>query len=269
MKEDNGKSRRKQQEEADGGFFPSSFIPHPSSFGKLAAGEVHVWSWALGRPAGEVARLLELLADDERERAGRYLHVPAREQFVAARAGLRLILAGYLALDSARIAFTHGPAGKPALAHWPGLHFNVSHSADVALIAVTRRGEVGVDVERVRPFANDLGMAERFFSPYETGVLRSLEGERRRAAFFHAWTRKEAYLKARGQGLSYGLERVEVTLLPEEAARFLRIDGCERLAAQWSLHHLVPAVGCVGALTLHGHDYELRCWRWNGAAETP
>ena len=248
---------------------PFSIWLPPNAHPALGPDEVHVWLVNLAVSAHAAAELAAALPAAEQERAAAFRSESARTQFVVTRSALRGILSADLDVSPLRLEFVHGPAGKPALAHWPGLHFNVSHSADVALIAVTRRGEVGVDVERLRPFANDLGMAERFFSPYETGVLRSLEGERRRAAFFHAWTRKEAYLKARGQGLSYGLERVEVTLLPEEAARFLRIDGCERLAAQWSLHHLVPAVGCVGALTLHGHDYQLRCWRWNGAAETP
>ena len=248
---------------------PFSLWLSPAGHPTLGPDEVHVWFVNLAVNAHAVAELTASLPCAEQERALSFRGGAPRTQFVVTRSALRSILSADLDVSPLRLEFVHGPAGKPALAHWPGLHFNVSHSADVALIAVTRRGEVGVDVERLRPFANDLGMAERFFSPYETGVLRSLEGERRRAAFFHAWTRKEAYLKARGQGLSYGLERVEVTLLPEEAARFLRIDGCERLAAQWSLHHLVPAVGCVGALTLHGHDYDLRCWRWNGAAETP
>src|SRR5262249_10829075 len=188
----------------------------------------------------------------------------ARTQFVVTRAALRSILSDYLDLSPLRLSFVHGPQGKPALANWGWLHFNVSHSQDVALIAVTRRSEIGVDVERLRPFINDLGMAERYFSPRETELLRALTGTRRSEAFFHAWTRKEAYLKASGKGLSYGLERVEVTLLPEDEPRFVRIDGCERLASEWSLRHLVPAVGCVGAVTLQGHDYQLRCWKWHG-----
>jgi 4'-phosphopantetheinyl transferase len=247
---------------------PFSIWLPPTGHPALGPDEVHVWYVNLAVGAHAAAELAASLPAAEQGRAAAFRSESARTQFVVTRSALRSILSADLDLSPLRLEFVHGPAGKPALAHWPGLHFNVSHTADVALIAVTRRGNVGVDVERLRPFANDLGMAERFFSPHETGVLRALEGARRREAFFHAWTRKEAYLKAGGQGLSYGLERIEVTMLPEEEARFLRIDGCEHRAAQWSLRHLVPALGCVGALTLEGHDYHLHCWRWCGAVET-
>lgn len=236
----------------------------PSAPPALAPDEVHVWFVNLAIDAHAVAELASSLPWAEQQRAASFRSASARTQFIVTRSALRSILSTYLDVSPLRLEFTHGPQGKPALEHYRWLHFNVTHSHDVALIAVTRRGEVGVDVERLRPFANDLGMAERYFSPRETELLRALTGPHRCEAFFHAWTRKEAFLKASGQGLSYGLERVEVTLLPGETVRFVRIDGCERLAAQWSLHHLTPVAGCVGALTLHGHDYQLRCWKWNG-----
>jgi 4'-phosphopantetheinyl transferase len=237
----------------------------PPAHPPLPPDEVHVWFVNLAVDTHTVAELMASLPWTEQERAISFRSVSARTQFVVTRTSLRSILSAYLDVSPLHLRFIHGPQGKPALAgQWNWLHFNVSHSHDVALIAVTRCGEVGVDVERIRPFANDMGMAERYFSPRETELLRALTGPERCEAFFHAWTRKEAFLKASGIGLSYGLERVEVTLLPKEEARFLRIDGCEQLAAQWSLRHLAPVAGCVGALTLHGHDYQLRCWKWNG-----
>lgn len=241
----------------------------PPAHPTLPPDEVHVWFVNLAVDAHTVAELAASLTGTEQQRAFSFRSVSARTQFVVTRSSLRSILSAYLDVSPLRPEFVHGPQGKPTLAYpWSWLHFNVSHSQDVALIAVTRLGEVGVDVERIRPFANDLGMAERYFSPRETELLRALTGESRAEAFFHAWTRKEAFLKASGIGLSYGLERVEVTLLPEEEARFLRIDGCEQLAAQWSLRHLTPVAGCVGAVTLRGHDYHLRCWKWNGSGMT-
>ena len=239
----------------------------PPAHPALAPDEVHVWFVNLAVDAHILGELTASLPWTEQQRAFSFRSESARTQFVVTRSSLRSILSGYLDVSPLHLKFTHGPQGKPALAgQWSWLHFNVSHSHDVALIAVTRRGEIGVDIERIRPFANDLGMAERYFSPRETALLRALTGPQRCEAFFHAWTRKEAFLKASGIGLSYGLERVEVTLLPEEEARFLRIDGCEQLAAQWSLRHLAPVAGCVGALTLQGHDYQLRCWKWNGTS---
>jgi 4'-phosphopantetheinyl transferase len=226
--------------------------------------EVHVWSWSLERPAEEIARLRELLADDERERAGRYLHRPAREQFIAARAGLRLLLGRYLALDPACITFTHGRTGKPALAGG-GLYFNVSHTQGLALIAVTRRGEVGVDVERLRAMPTHLDMAGRFFSPGEAAALRRLPPGATEAAFYHVWTRKEAFLKATGLGLAHGLERFEVSVPPDDPARIRHIDGDPAAGARWSLTALEPAPGYVGALAIEGGGHRLLTWHFDGS----
>jgi 4'-phosphopantetheinyl transferase len=184
----------------------------------------------------------------------------AREEFQVSRALLRVLLGRYLRRDPSRLELRMGPQGKPALAGDAPLSFNVSHSFGAALIAVRAGGEVGVDVEQVRPFENDLGLAERFFCPTEWAALRAL-GEERREAFFHVWTRKEAYLKAGGLGLSGGLERVEVSVPPDDPPRVLRIDGDEAAARRWSLRALLPLPGYVGALAVEGHDYRLRCWR--------
>jgi 4'-phosphopantetheinyl transferase len=239
---------------------PSSPWPAPPGPVELAAGEVHVWCAALGRPPEEIAELAALLSPEERERAARYRAPRAREEFQASRALLRVLLGRYLGRDPSRLELRPGPQGKPALAGDAPLSFNVSHSFGVALIAVRAGGEVGVDLEQVRPFENDLGLAERFFCAAEAAALQAL-GEGRREAFFHVWTRKEAYLKAGGLGLSGGLERVEVSVPPDDPPRVLRIDGAEGPARCWSLRALAPLPGYVGALAVEGHDYRLRCWQ--------
>src|SRR5262249_5035395 len=206
---------------------------------------------------------LSLLSDDERERAERMRSPHVRSDLIHSRATLRALLGRYLRCEPRRIRFLYGPQGKPELADCPGagpLHFNVSHSHGVALFAVTARRPVGVAGEHPRPFATDLGLAERYFSPLELLALRALEGDRRRLAFFHTWTRKEAFLKATGRGISFGLERVEVTILPDESARVLRLDGDEGKASRWSLRSLEPLPGYVGALALEDRDYRLACW---------
>jgi 4'-phosphopantetheinyl transferase len=244
--------------------------PWPSSPGpvELTAGEVHVWCAALARPAEEVAELASLLSPDEQERAARYRVTTAREQFGVSRALLRVLLGRYLDRDPSRLEFRPGPQGKPALAGPAPLSFNVSHSYGVALFAVRAGGEVGVDLEQVRPFENDLGLAERFFCAAEAAALRAL-GDERRAAFFHVWTRKEAYLKASGLGLAGGLERVEVSVPPDDPPRVLRIDGVADAARRWSLRALSPLPGYVGALAVEGHDYRLRCWRLDDILSGP
>lgn len=232
----------------------------------LEAGEVHLWRASLDVPGPVVDRLADTLTDEEWDRAQRYRCLGARKQFILARGLLRSLLGTYLERKATQIHFRHGPQGKPALDLPPAegpLFFNVSHSHGMALLAFTRHTEIGVDVERLRPFASDLGMAKRYFSHREYHALRAVAPEQRTEWFFHTWTRKEAILKARGVGLSYGLERIEVAIGPHEPVRILRMDEDERRAERWSLRALTPAPGYVGALALEGHDHRLVCWTWS------
>jgi len=235
--------------------------PTESSPPELGRDEVHVWSAGLDRPPEQLEELARLLVADDHERANKYRIPSIRNHFVAARAVLRAVLGAYLDIDPRKVAFQYGPQGKPYLEHPPGnLYFNLSHSHGLALVAVSRH-EIGVDVERVRPF-NDLGFAERYFSPGEVESLLSVPEHQRNEIFFHAWTRKEAFLKATGEGIARGLERVEVALVPWEPARLRLLDGCPRRAQEWGLWHLTPATGYVGALALMRPDVAVRCWHW-------
>jgi 4'-phosphopantetheinyl transferase len=176
---------------------------------------------------------------------------PARVQFVAARSALRSILGRYVGRPAEEVRFLLGPVGKPSLADASSpLFFNLSHSREVALVAVTRCGEIGVDVEHVRDMATRDAMAERFFHPNEVATLRSLAPGARAAGFFNAWTRKEAFLKATGKGISYGIDRVEVTLTPGDSPRVLGVDGSRTEAAAWSLGVFTPAAEYVGAVAM-------------------
>jgi 4'-phosphopantetheinyl transferase len=233
---------------------------------KLAADEVHVWAASLDRPADEVAALSRGLSEEERDRAERFRHAASRHEFIVARAVLRALLGECLGLEPSEVRFSQTARGKPRLdGPDPPLSFNVSHSHGLALFALTSRCEVGVDLERVRPFSDEMGLAERFFTPREAAALRALNARGRLETFFRLWTRKEAYLKAHGLGLSYGLERVEVSHAPEDPAHIVHIDGDREAAARWSLRTLAPAPGYVGALALQAHDYRLFCWRWQDA----
>jgi 4'-phosphopantetheinyl transferase len=139
----------------------------------LSGGEVHVWTVPLGAADGELAAMLVTLSADERERAERYRHEPSRATYVQARATLRALLGRYLGAPPGELHFAHAAQGKPALPGC-GLHFNVSHTQGLALIAVTRAGEVGVDVERLREQPTHLGLATRYFTPAEAQALRRL-----------------------------------------------------------------------------------------------
>lgn len=228
----------------------------------MGADEIHVWTVPLVVDPVEFARLGRLLSDSERERAARYLHAPAREQFTITRARLRLLLGRTLGIDPACVSFGTSNTGKPTLPG-TGLSFNVSHTQGLALIALAGGREVGVDVERVRTQPTHLDMATRYFTPGESQRLNALPPAESERAFFHVWTRKEAFLKAIGLGLAHGLERFEVSVPPDEPCRLLHIDGDAGTAAGWTLMNLEPAAGYVGALAVEGRGYrvELHGWR--------
>lgn len=215
---------------------------------------VHVWRVRLDSPrVGDDAA--ELLSDVERERAGRFFQEHHRRRFVAAHAGLRRILAGYLARPARELRFTVGPHGKPSLvdsaASGRMLEFNLSHSADLAVIAVAWERPVGVDLERWKREMNHLELAERFFSPGERARLRAL-AERHDDlvhGFFAAWSRKEAYLKARGEGVTRGLHHFDVTLAPGEPARLIA-DRLDSDVDRWHMRSFVPAADYSGAIVV-------------------
>lgn len=214
----------------------------------MPVGEVHVVTAAIDAvPDGA----LGLLSEDERARAGRYRVEGARVRFVAARALLRRLLAGYLGGEPAGLAFTYGPHGKPDLAGAGDLRFNLSHSGALAVCAVARGVELGVDVEQVRPLAYDR-VALRFFSRRETEALLALPPAQRAAGFFNAWTRKEALLKARGGGLTIALSGFTVSLAPGEPAALLEADWPAEDASRWRLFGLTMPEGYAGALAASG-----------------
>jgi len=229
----------------------------------LSEGEVHVWQ--AGLDAGcQLPALSATLAEDERVRAGRF-HAPKdRDHFIAARGLLRAILARYLGTSPAALCFTYGPRGKPMLAadSNPGdLRFNLAHSRGLALYAVIRGREVGVDVEHIAA-RGEAGIADRFFSPREAATLRSLPAALRRDAFYVCWTRKEAYIKARGDGLALDLSQFDVSIAPGEPAALLRHEG-EPNASRWSLTALDVAPGYAAALCVEGPHSPPICRTWS------
>jgi 4'-phosphopantetheinyl transferase len=221
----------------------------------LAPEAVHVWRVRLD-PPGDLSDAWELLSDVERGRARRFVQEHHRRRFVSAHAALRRILAGYTARPPRELEFTSGPHGKPALAipearSRPKLEFNLSHSADLALVAVAWGRPVGVDLERWEREMDHLELAKRFFSPTERASLETL-AERRDdlvRGFFAAWSRKEAYLKARGEGVMRGLHHFDVTLAPGEPARLLA-DRLDAAIDRWRMHSIVPDQGFSGAIVV-------------------
>jgi len=242
---------------------PKTVWARPPERLTLPDDEVHVWRVHLARTASEVESLRSLLAPDEIERAERFHFTRDRASFIIAHAMLRTILAAYLKPNPAQLRFTSSAYGKPALFekdNEPELRFNLSHSHELALCVVARKREVGIDVEYIREDFAQEEIAERFFSSTERAALRALPSDERTASFFHCWTRKEAYIKARGEGLSFPLERFDVSVSPIEERPTLSVHEAPDETARWSLQSLTPDAGYAAAIAIEGHDWNLRCW---------
>jgi len=231
---------------------------------------VHVWRIALGTSPGEYAAYRQTLSGEERQRADRYRSERARSYYIAARAVLRCILAGYLGNSPAELRFSYNRQGKPRLFSGdddPRLEFNLSHASGLALLAVTTHGPVGIDLEFCGRRVEIESLAQRYFSKAESRHLMSLPAFDRRLAFFRCWTRKEAFLKACGGGLAMGLNRFEVSLLPGRPGQVLPIRGELDAVQGWWLQALYPAPRFVAALAARGRDWGLRGYQWPGPAK--
>ncbi|MGH9365948.1 MAG: 4'-phosphopantetheinyl transferase family protein [Thermoanaerobaculia bacterium] len=230
---------------------------------ELFPDEVHVWRCALDVSDGEIARMERTLASDEREKAAYFRFFWDRNRFIAGRGTLRAILAQYSNRKPEQLRFLYGPYGKPRLAGEPdreGIRFNLAHSRGLALYAFARGREVGIDVEFVRPELGGEEIARRFFSPVELAGLAGHSETARPEAFFRCWTSKEAYLKARGEGLSFPLDQFTVSTSLEGEDRLLAApEPAEMLS--WSLRRLTPAEGYVGTLAVEGGGWRAKFWK--------
>lgn len=216
----------------------------------LGAHHVHVWRIRLD--GARAPELWPVLSHDEQARARRFHFPEHRDAYVMAHGMLRRILARYAGMSPDALVFDAGEFGKPALRVAPGsapLEFSLSHSGDYALLAVSR-APVGVDIERWKEEAEHLELATRFFSTAERDVLHELAAEKEHvvAGFFAAWSRKEAYLKARGDGITHGLDHFDVSLRPGQPAELIedRTDASAR--SRWVMCALAPASGYAAAL---------------------
>ena len=232
------------------------FAPAPAS-GPPPEGCIDVWLIELD---AEVAEADNILSRDENARAARFHFDRDRRRFTAAHVALRRILGGQLDRDPAELRFGAEPRGKPFLADHHQLHFNLSHSGERALLGVTGIAPLGVDIEAHRELGDLDALARRFFAAGECASLDGLTEELRHEAFFRCWTRKEAYIKALGHGLSHPLDSFEVSIARDESARFLSFDDPAELARGWALSDLAPGRGYEGALAIAAPHDELRLW---------
>ncbi len=235
----------------------------------LLENEAHVWRASLEQPETVLLQLQHTLSLDERLRAGEFHFDCDRRHFMIARGVLRTLLSRYLHMPPAQLQFAYNAQGKPLLdmpAPEKLLHFNLSHSHELALFAFSYAGPVGVDIEYMRPGVSAEEAARVSFSPREQTLLLALPLEERRQAFYSCWTRKEAYIKGRGTGFSLEPSLFDVAFLPGEPAALLasREDPLE--PARWTLQALEPGDDYAGALAIQGHEWSLHCYKWSSHA---
>ena len=226
----------------------------------LPEDEVHLWRVDLEAIRADESRWRNVLSADELTRASRFHFPRDRQLFIASRALLRIILAGYLETEPNGVSFSYSEKQKPSLgaAHaGSGVTFNLSHSGGIALLAFTHRREIGVDVEQVRRDFDVEAIARRFFSPHERAQLADLPTAKRFEAFFRCWTRKEAYMKATGEGLSLPLHQFDVSIAAGESNALLATPPNSAEAALWSLREIPAPPGYVAALCVRGHEWHL------------
>jgi 4'-phosphopantetheinyl transferase len=219
----------------------------------LDSNDVHIWLVHLDTSWSYDEGFSQHLSDDEQDRAKRFHFDRHRRRFIVSHGALRQILAGYLGIEPADISYTKASHGKPCLSgshQEAGIFFNLSHSHELAIIAVTGIGEIGVDVEYIQRFRNIDGIAARFFSAAEQAVYKDLVDEFKVLGFYNCWTRKEAFIKALGEGLSHPLKQFDVSLSPSDQPTFLRIGNDHNEASQWTLEALDCGTDYAGAVAL-------------------
>lgn len=233
--------------------------PEPPALGP---GDVHIWRVDITPQATLIPPLLPYLSDDERAKANRFVFDRHRFRYIRARAALRMLLAQHLQIAPEDVPLSAAPGGKPFLAHPDAsLYFNVSHSSDLALVAITKSGEVGVDLEAVRPHPDDwVALARRYFAIEEVAALERYTTTERVQAFFRGWTRKEAIVKLLGDGLRMPLDRFIVPLDETAFAPVLLSDGG---VVPWHLTPLTPAPAYWGACATYRRPDRVLLGQWS------
>lgn len=232
----------------------------------LSKKDIHLWRADLNLPDRSIQELSRIISTAERMRAERFHFERDRRKFAIGVGILRRILSHYVGVEPKELRFIHGKGGKPMLDGVSAnryIHFNMSHSEDLALYGFTRDREIGVDIEFVRDIPEMDDIAEQFFSKKENEVFRSLPERKKKEAFFGCWTRKEAFIKAIGDGLYHPLDNFDVGLKPGESAKLVGMGGDSKRASRWLIQDLKPAPGFIGAFAVEGRDWRLHYWQWS------
>jgi 4'-phosphopantetheinyl transferase len=233
--------------------------------------EVHIWRSTVDWTPESLDRLRQVLSPDERARVDRFIFEKDQRSHLVSRGWLRVLLGRYLDVPADQVVFEYGAYGKPRLAgrtqpspHHAPLQFNVSHSGEFVLIAVSAGRALGVDVERIRPDTEAVALAERYFSTHERAALAGLASGLQHDAFFNGWSRKEAFIKACGTGLAMPLDSFDVSLAPGETARLIATRPDADEARRWTMRAFDVADGYKAALAVEGSGWTLKLWDWPG-----
>lgn len=231
--------------------------------------DVHVWRVVLDRTQGEVDRSFNFLSPDEQVRATQFYFDKDRTRFIIAHGSLRAILSSYLEVKPSEIGIITSIDSKPVLADTHtrsdgNICFNLSHAAGIALYAVALNRQVGIDVECIHPSLDCDPLINRFYSPNEQKALKVLPSTERKYMFYRYWVLKEAYIKAKGEGLSCPLESFSVAFDGLDDSPFLKVPMKPEESSRWSMKELDPGHGYIGALVAEGHGWVMKCYELNG-----
>ncbi len=238
------------------------FVYPPGKKLELSPNNVHIWSTNLKLLPSQIEKLSTILSSDEIDRAQKFHFEKDKNRFIIARGTLRKILSRYLKIEPKKLQFTYSERGKPYLAN-TSILFNLSHSQDLALYAITKVNLIGIDVEHIRPIKEAKNLAKRFFSAQEYNLLSQLPPQQQQETFFKLWTCKEAYLKATGDGLAGSLEKVEISLNPEKPIQFFSINRDIKEASRWYLDQFIPEPNYIAAVAVAGKNQNLSFWQIN------
>ena len=234
----------------------------------LKENKVHIWGVESNKMDALADQFKKTLSDDERKRAEHFYFDYLRKSFIISHGALRTILSYYISTKPEQVKFRFGEHGKPYL-DWDSpldVRFNITHSRELTLIAITLGRELGIDLEAIRPIRDLERLAERFFSPDENSTLQTVPVHQRLEAFFNCWTLKEAYIKATGEGFSRPFRTFDVAFLPRDSARIVNVAGSPKESERWSLIEFSPAGGYIAALAIEASDsteIELRISEWS------
>ena len=224
--------------------------------------DAHIWRADLEVDEGIQSSFLKLLTPDEKNRAQKFHFAKDKRNFIAARGILRFLIGKYLEMNPAEISFQYSQFGKPSIASNNSLKFNISHSQNIALFAFTKKLNIGIDVEFVNPKIEAKDIAANFFSTNEVLNLLALPEELQTLGFFNCWTRKEAFIKAVGEGLSFPLDKFEVSLDPDKPAKLLATHWEPKAVSKWSMYSMLPETNFVGCLAIEGQVDQVNFWNW-------